>query len=386
MLRAIAVACISAIASVGIAATCGTGDKQAPASDEPATSQERDRAAEEDIANSAGKFARAGAFRLMYRAESEAFDGAITGDLGYNFGGVLYASVGSEGAAVPSDQLQAFLFLPPDLYVQSGDGAWFVQSPWDQGTRPDEQVPSGLEEPIINYGLFAADLFNIKRLDDESLDGAMHRRYSATIRYEDLQDLVPVDAPPSSEASVNLWLTTDLLLPRRIEIDTDRGPATHLELNYSQIDETITPPEPPMNASPLRDAYSPEAPCIGASLQACLPAQTDVATADDCSGQGRRVCLVLLGQVSTDLVANLVDFYRTRCSLEITVLAMALPPEAVDEQRGQIDEVSTSAFLNGMLPEAWGDPEVVLIALTFADLYDSDSHYRFVFGMKRTLR
>ena len=69
----------------------------------------------------------------------------------------------------------------------------------------------------------------------------------------------------------------------------------------------------------------------------------------------------------------------------ITVLTpSAVPSDIVNPLRGQVGASTLTAYMSSLFPDAYRDPNVVLIGLTPVDLYHEDSHFRYVFGVKRT--
>jgi len=128
-------------------------------------------------------------------------------------------------------------------------------------------------------------------------------------------------------------------------------------------------------------------PCVGPRLDECLGAQTSLGPLADrtCEGDERRVCLAPLGAVSPALVQQLVDHYREEYDVPITVLTPnAVPRSLVDPVREQIDATALTEHMGGLFPEAYADPEIVLIGLTPADMYGTDVDWRFKFGQRGT--
>lgn len=130
---------------------------------------------------------------------------------------------------------------------------------------------------------------------------------------------------------------------------------------------------------------TPHPDCKGENLDLCLPAQTllePIAT-DSCEGDDRRVCIVPLGQVSPALVTHLVDYYRDKYGLTITVLTpSAIPREFVDLEREQVDTGRLDILVADLFREAFEDPNAVLIALTNVDVYIAGKNWRYAFGSR----
>lgn len=128
-------------------------------------------------------------------------------------------------------------------------------------------------------------------------------------------------------------------------------------------------------------------PCTGFLLAPCLEAQPDLqlTASASCSGSGRHVCIVPLGQVSATLVERLVDSFRDDYGLTVIVVTPAAVPEnIVNSDREQVDAATMIEYMGTLFPEAYSDSHAVLIGLTPVDLYDKESHFRFVFGVKGT--
>jgi len=102
---------------------------------------------------------------------------------------------------------------------------------------------------------------------------------------------------------------------------------------------------------------------------------------DSCEGTERRVCLVPLGRVSDDLVEHLVDHYLDEYGLEVRVLDnKSIPTDLVDPDRRQIGGIALIEYMGTLFPEAYADPEAVLVGLTPVDLYLETRDWRFAFG------
>ena len=137
-------------------------------------------------------------------------------------------------------------------------------------------------------------------------------------------------------------------------------------------------------AGELENGYPP---CTGPETASCLETQTELQSIarGSCDGSERRVCIVPLGKVSPALVEHLVDHYADEYGLRVTVLTPgAIPQDMVSPQRNQIDAPTLGEYMGTLFPDAYRDPNAVLIGLAPVDLYDEDSHFRYVFGVKRT--
>ncbi|MDO8612785.1 MAG: hypothetical protein Q7R32_08180 [Dehalococcoidia bacterium] len=127
--------------------------------------------------------------------------------------------------------------------------------------------------------------------------------------------------------------------------------------------------------------------CSRSRQRTCLEAQTELESvaSGSCDGFGRRICFVPLGRVNPDFVLQLVEYYEAEYGLAIGVLTPStIPEEAIDPGRNQVDGPSLTAYIERLFPAEASDPEVVLIGLTPMDIYDRESHYRFLFGSRGT--
>ena len=129
-------------------------------------------------------------------------------------------------------------------------------------------------------------------------------------------------------------------------------------------------------------------PCYQSDFERCQEAQQELEPVgqESCAGQGRRVCLVPLGQVSPGLVQHLVDHYREQYDLSVAVLRpLAVPDAVVDSSRGQLGGSALIEYMRNEFPAATADPNAVLIGLTPLDLYfEEPAPLRFAFGVKGT--
>lgn len=336
------------------------------------------------IRDSLDAFNNRAGYALSFSAENAAGTATIQGDAAYRDGTAVYARAAVGNSSAASGDFNVYLFEPPDLYLRTGDGAWFVQSPWNQGYVPGQLSNIGIEQPFIDYADLAGALSDVTSRGVDDVGGTMAARYRARVAL----DQVPAfegTAWKGQSADVDVWIARDTSLPVRLELGAGGPDAFSMTVVFSRFDESVTAPALPASARPLRDAEFPDAACIGDALANCLRAQTAIQGADSCAGLGRRVCLVPLGQISTTLVDNVVAYYRAQYDLTVTVLTpQAIPAEYEDPLRQQIDASRLMDYMGTAFPDDYRDPQVVLIGLTPVDLYDSTSHFRYVFGIKRT--
>lgn len=336
-----------------------------------------------DLVTSGERFDQVASYRVRFAIAAETLDGKIEGESAYRSHQAVYARTSLVGSQLPNDALLAYLFLPPDLYLQQGDGTWFVQSPWNQGIRPGEEPKIGLQGPIINFRDLSRVLHDVEQGPDESIGGEGFQRYRGKVYLSDLPSLVQYRK--TGVATAEVWIAKSSGLPGKVEIKASGEDGFLATIDFTDYNTSLAPPDAPADARPLRDAQFPDAPCIGSELAGCLEAQTEIQGAGSCAGNQRRVCLSPLGKISPDLVDHLVSMYRNQYGLSVTVLTpAAIPAELEDPKRQQVDAARLIAYMGSLFPDAYRDPQAVLIGITPVDLYDSTSHFRYVFGVKGT--
>ena len=103
-------------------------------------------------------------------------------------------------------------------------------------------------------------------------------------------------------------------------------------------------------------------------------------SAKNCDGTGRRVCLVPLGEVPADLVLHLIAYYDSEYELELRVLP-SVPLESGFDRDRQLEVETLHKKLEYTYPEQFYDPDVVLIGLTYIDIYTADTpEWNWFFG------
>jgi predicted Zn-dependent protease len=348
----------------------------------------------EAVAASGANFRAAESFEASYQVTIEGDDlgFASENEMGYDADKVAYSTVSIDGEL-------AMIFIPPDLYMRPADDTWYVLSPWDQGIPRDELPEFGPDDQIIDYGWISDELSNIEQLPDESIDGEKYLRYAGTI---DLDEASPEAASETvalrpfgiteGTLDIDLWLYRKSYLPRKVQVSVPSAAdvsnaLTGVSFEFLAYNQPLLPPQRPEGARPWRDLEMPEAACAGSGFAQCLELQDQLQpiAQDSCQGSGKRICLVPLGQVSPALVQHLVDYYRDEYGLTITVLdPAAVPSDLADPIREQIDAATLIVYMGGLFYDDYTDPQVVLIGITPVDLYDQESHFRYLFGLKGT--
>jgi hypothetical protein len=101
---------------------------------------------------------------------------------------------------------------------------------------------------------------------------------------------------------------------------------------------------------------------------------------DTCAGSGKRICLVPLGNVSGDLVGHLVDHYENEYDLKVRVLDnKSIPTALADPEREQVGGIALMEYMGRFFPEAYADPDAILIGITPVDMYFEERDWRFAF-------
>ncbi|MEX1195434.1 MAG: LppX_LprAFG lipoprotein [Dehalococcoidia bacterium] len=324
--------------------------------------------------------------------EAEGLRVQFRGVSSYSTDGIVFSDERYETEFGPITGESHVIIVNGDLYMTpgEGDGDWFVLSPWHQGTRPEEIPDLGINALLADFERIARELESIRAHENDVIDGVAFKRYSGKLDWdsfagEDDQTIA------SGTVDIDLWVDDESGLPFRMDWETEisRAGADTATLQATQTfayDAQVNPPDPPANARPWRDLAFPDAPCTGEAFEGCLAAQTelDPVSVDSCEGEGRRICLVPIGNVSADLVVRLVEYYLTEYGLEIDVLTpIAAPDFALNAERNQIDAaLLLEDSVRAQWPTEYLNPDAVIIGITPIDMYNSNSHFRYVFGIK----
>jgi predicted Zn-dependent protease len=183
---------------------------------------------------------------------------------------------------------------------------------------------------------------------------------------------------------VDLWLSANSMLPARIEIHVDGDDPATASVEFSGYGQQFMPPPHPANATAARDYELPAADCTGDTFAACLDAELGITGTQPCEGAGRRVCLLPLGRVSPALIEHLASHYRDYYALDVRVMPpAAIPVEYTDPLRDQIDANAVIQFyLPSVSHDAYFDLQATMIAVTAVDIFQADSHFRYVLGYR----
>lgn len=347
------------------------------------------------LAASGDQFAELTSFqaRIETTARAGEFTFSSEGSAAYRGRDLVYLrSVATSEGRTGAGKVETLL-VPPDFYAQMPDGQWYVLSPWHQGTRPNEIPDLSFDEEFLNYREILSDLSGVEQLSDETIDGETYMRFAGDVAFSDIDRAPETLGTTEGAFHVDLWVHSSTQLPYRMLISAELrgdGDEVLIENNLTfQYNQPITIPELPTQTRPWRDLEFPEAPCTGSKFEGCLGAQAGLEpiAKPSCDGLGRRICLAPLGQIDASLVEQLVEYYRAQYGLDVAVLTpLAVPAQAADPKRQQADAATLIINFGVVFPEAYADPEAVLIGVTPLDLYDSTSHFRYVFGLKGDTR
>lgn len=309
----------------------------------------------------------------------------------YATDGIVYAEDRFEVEAFGITTESRIIVVNGDLYM-TYNGEWFVLSPWHQGTRPEEIPDLGINALLSDYERLAGELEAVQEHSSEEIEGLVYKRYSGELDWETYADDDSTFGY-TGVVYVDLWVSDETNLPFTMDFEAELAsplspPLTGAGTATFAYDVESDPPDPPANARPWRDLAFPNAPCTGDAFEACLEAQTDLAaiSVDSCAGEGRRICLVPIGNISADLVVRLVEHYGTEYDLDIKVMTpLAAPGFAAVPERNQIDAFGLlEDTVGARWPQESADDEAVIIGITPVDMYNSDSHFRYVFGVRGT--
>lgn len=358
---------------------------------------------EEALAISSGNFGEIESFLLRFHitTDIDESDASTEGEFAYLGDAVVYSKIFFPNDESDQQLITENLFLPPNLYMATSAGAWYVLSPWDQGIPRDELPERGPDELTVDYEEFTGQLSSLKQLEDGTIDDEAYLRYVGTINGgEHSGGAAPIILGPltlytdQSSIEAEMWLHKKTYLPRKMRVSErfsaggfGRSFSIHTTFEFLDYGEPVTVPEPPADARPWRDFALHDAPCSGPKLNSCLEAQSELlsASSDSCAGAGKRICLVPLGQISPALLQHLGSYYRDQYGLTITVLTpQAVPKSSLDPLREQLGAEMLIAHMEEIFPEAYRDPNVVLIAITPVDVYWEASHFRYAFGVRNS--
>lgn len=153
-----------------------------------------------------------------------------------------------------------------------------------------------------------------------------------------------------------------------------------------------------------------QGPCYADDFDRCLGTQRELQEISTytCDGDGRRVCLVPLGLISTDIMLHLSAHFEEVYGLEARIMLptgiadyvvhrnrqqpnplpvpefmrFLIPDISVEEDHDQMGGVVLIEYMKAAFPEEAADPDVVLIGITPLDLYYEETDWRWAFGVR----
>jgi predicted Zn-dependent protease/outer membrane lipoprotein-sorting protein len=364
------VAIVSCIIVAG-AVSCRDGEPPPPAADAIESSAQ----ALED--------ARAFVMRSTYVSEYESESIITEQQTGYEEGDLMYAHLVVSDDSLAVDDVTETLYIPDDLFLRTRGGTWYVRSPWNMGISPDELASIELDDPVDVYREFVDSVSEIQQTGTDDIAGEAFLYYEGVIVFRDV--------PRQPRQTAHLWLHEKTYLPRRLEVEfASDGANARVTVEFLDYDLPPALPDPPQAARPWRDLELPTAPCTKEAFTSCLASQTaleDIA-GRPCEGATKVVCLVPLGQIDPELVRQLVNYYTDVYGLSVIVTKPSeVPLEFADPLREQVnaDALMEEVYFS-IVPEAgFSSVPPVVIGITPVDIYDPESHFRYVLGMKGTV-
>lgn len=369
---------ITALGLLALAACMGGGEEPALPPDEALLASEDSLAAINSV--------------MLNMESSYEFQGKkeiIYYEIGYEEDEIMFTRYGLEGG---NPEFTEELFIPDDYYLRVANGDWFVISPWPRGGPNSEVVSGSVDEVGQYYREIIHMLVDTVQIEDGLIGSEVFYRYEAAIG-------IPPSGPGfisiepvrvgEEDGIATVWLYKDTYLPRRVEMTgVVEDSIFNMTVDYIDYDLPVLLPDPPAEAAPYRDYNLHTAgACAGEAIAACLPAQheLDAVSQRFCEGEGRRVCIVPMGQVDAQLVVSLVDYYEERYGLPITIIEPAeVPEEIVNEQRGQVPVDDLIFRMQLRVGDSFQDPDIVLIGLTPLDLYNPFHYWAWIFGIQLT--
>jgi predicted Zn-dependent protease len=99
--------------------------------------------------------------------------------------------------------------------------------------------------------------------------------------------------------------------------------------------------------------------------------------------EGSKIYFVPIGDFPDEQLQSLVQYYRQKYNLEITVLN-SIPVDATtrDISRHQLMAENLAASLRNGVPEHESDPGAILIGFTSEDMYPTSKPWQFAFGWR----
>ena len=358
---------------------CGDSESERP---EPSEVLERSAMAAE----------QAGDFVVTYEMETRVagVSTTTTGEVAESWDRVYHWTTEVEGGSPLGDQFHAeYLFLPPDLYMLYED-QWYIQTPWNQGARELEDSAVDPNKQLVKYPDIVRALTAIDERADEEIDGDTYWHYEGEVPWDEFPhetafSFVGLEFDEAEDVDVDVWIDPETDLPLRMDLVLRLGDGlvrtlADISFEFSDWENTPSMPERPNDTRPMRDLEMPNAACSGEEYEGCFAAQTELEAGSVGACEGASVCFAPLGMVDAQIVRGLVAYYGETYGLEVQVLTpLAIPAGTGHSKRQQIDASTLVSYVD---TAHRAGPEATIIALTPIDLYNQETHYRYIFGLQ----
>ena len=288
-----------------------------------------------------------------------------------------------------SGQTAEVVILAQRVYLRQGDGPWATTSLQSLGFDV-----ASLYEPF-DLAAFASEVEVLSDLEEDGKRLAHLRARLDGNKFGDaIGEFFQANSPGSAiadaeweEMKIEYFIDRESVLPQRGTLSfkySESGTSTdaRTDFSYSAFNEPVVyPPDLPPPMPP-----DPDAPQPCAKPDGCLASSTGFYEAYDdpraCAGEGKRVCLVPIGEVPKDLVDHLVEYYAQEYGLALHVLPpIALAGGQHPTRPGQRETWRLRASFSKFYPDYDSDPDVALIGLTALDVFYPDRpEWNWVFG------
>jgi predicted Zn-dependent protease len=99
--------------------------------------------------------------------------------------------------------------------------------------------------------------------------------------------------------------------------------------------------------------------------------------------EGSKIYFVPIGDFPTEQLQPLVQYYRQKFNLEITVVnSVRVDPTTRDASRQQLMAENLAASIRNSVPEHASEPGAILIGFTSEDMYPTSKNWQFAFGWR----
>jgi predicted Zn-dependent protease len=99
--------------------------------------------------------------------------------------------------------------------------------------------------------------------------------------------------------------------------------------------------------------------------------------------EGSKIYFVPIGDFPTEQLQPLVQYYRQKYNLEITVVnSVPVDPTTRDASRQQLMAENLAASIRNSVPEHASETAAILIGFTSEDMYPTSKNWQFAFGWR----